>query len=235
MQSSNRQRNLQGIFAEQGLQTMNTIRIASALLLLAFATGAAAQQAGKKLYCWNENGQRTCGDTLPPGATDLARTEINAKSGMTTGKIGRTLTDAERVAAADAQQQAATAAAAEAVRTRRDLAMVESYATEDDLRNAYGERLALVDDALKASALGEANLRRSLVTLLDQANNLELSGKPVPAPLLGKLRTQHADLLRQQRIMAEQHAERASLDGELNDAVARYRALKNPDAAQLAP
>jgi hypothetical protein len=113
--------------------------------------------------------------------------------------------------------------------------MVESYATEDALRNAYGERLALVDDSLKASLLGEANLRRSLVALLDRANELELSGKPVPEPLLAKLRAQHADLLRQQRIMVDQRAERAGLDGELADALARYRALKNPDAATVAP
>jgi hypothetical protein len=229
---------LQDIFAEQGLQTMNTIRIASALLLLAFAGSAVAQQGkpqGKKLYCWNENGHRTCGDALPPGATDLARTEISAKSGMTTSEVGRALTGAERAAAAAAREQAAVAAAAAVASKRRDMAMVESYATEADLRNAYGERIALLDDALKASALGESNLRRSLVTLLDQANNLELSGRPVPPPLLGKLRTQHADLLKQQRIMAEQRTERASLDGELADALARYRSIKNPDAAQLAP
>src|SRR3546814_2684655 len=109
-----------------------------------------------------------------------------------------------------------------------------SYSTEQDLRNAYGERLALLDDTLKASLMGEDNLRRSLVTLLGQANNLELAGKPVPPALLGKLQGQHADLLRQQRIIAEQRVERASLDGELADAVERYRAFKNPDAADLA-
>src|SRR5690606_36141293 len=68
-------------------------------------------------------------------------------------------------------------------------------------------------------------------TLLGQANNLELAGKPVSKSLLSKLQAQHADLLKQQRIIAEQRVERASLDGELADAVERYRAFKNPDAA----
>lgn len=209
---------------------MNTLRIASALLILAFASTAVAQQkVGKKLYCWDQGGQRVCGDALPPGATDLARTEISAKSGHTTGTVQRALTAAERAAAASAQAEATVAATDEAIRKRRDMAMVESYATEADLRRAYGERIALLDDALKASTMGEGNLRRSLVTLLDQANNLELSGKPVPAPLQGKLRAQHADLLRQQRIMGEQHVERASLDGELAEALGRYRAIKHLD------
>ena len=214
---------------------MNLNRIAAAMLLLAVAATASAQQkGGKKLYCWEENGQRTCGDALPPGAVELARTEINAATGRATGEVGRALTGEEVAAAAAREKQAIADTLAAAAQRRRDMAMVESYATEQDLRNAYGERLALLDDALKASVMGEENLRRSLVTLLGQANNLELAGKPVSKSLLSRLQAQHADLLKQQRIIAEQRVERASLDGELADAVERYRAFKNPDAAALA-
>ena len=213
--------------------------IALSIALLAFAgtatTADAQARKGKKLYCWNDaNGNRTCGDTLPPGATDLARTEINAASGSQTREVARALTEEELAAAAAAQAQAQADAKAEAERLRRDMAMVESYASEADLRRAYGERTTLLDDALKASALGESNLRRSLVVLLDQANNLQLAGRPVPDNLLANLRRQHAELQKQQRIIVEQQADRASLEVELADALARYRALKNPDAADLA-
>jgi hypothetical protein len=215
---------------------------AAAALLLAFAAGAGAQQKGKKLYCWNENGVRTCGDALPPGATDLARTEINARSGATTREIGRTLTAAERAAAAQAERQAADSAAAAASDKRHDLAMVASYATEADLRKSFGERTSLLDDALKGSAMSEANLRRSLVSLLDQANALELSRKPIPPALLKSVRSQHADLGKQLRITAGQRAERVALDGELAAAVDRYRAMKGeapvgatPAAAPTSP
>ena len=213
---------------------MNTIHWlrtgATATLLLAFAAGAGAQQKAKKLYCWNENGVRTCGDALPPGATDLARTEINATSGATTGQVGRALTADERAAAAEAERRAADAALDEAAQKRRDLAMVESYATEDDLRKAYGERTGLIDDALKGSALAEANLRRSLVSLLDQANDLELARKPVPATMLANVRKQHAELARQQRISAAQREERAGLASDLAAAMVRYRDLKGAPA-----
>lgn len=214
---------------------MTMIRIIAIAVLLVFSTTAVAQKRGaapatKKLYCWNQNGHRTCGDTLPPGATDLARTEISASSGMHTGEIGRALTGEERAAAASAARQAELDAAAQAARLRRDLAMVESYATEADLRRAYGERISLLDEALKASTLGEANLRRSIVSLLDQASGLELAGKPVPATTVANLRNQHAELLKQQRILAQQRSDRASLDSELADAVERYRALKQPPA-----
>ena len=210
-------------------------RIVIAMALLATATSAAGQAKGKKLYCWNDaNGHRTCGDTLPPGATDLARTEINAASGAATREVARALTPEERLAANAAQAQAQADALAEAARERRDLAMVESYATEADLRRAFGERTSLLDDAIKASSMGESNLRRSLVVLLDQANNLQLASKPVPKTLLASLHSQHAELLKQQRIIAEQRINRASLDAELADALERYRAIKNPDAAEPA-
>lgn len=208
-------------------------RMALALSLLAFAAGAQAQQ--KKLYCWDDaDGNRICGDTLPPGATDLARTEIDARSGRKEAEVERALTAEERAQADAAAAAAAAEAAAEAERKRRDLAMVESYASEDQLRRAYGERTVLVDEGIKASLLGEAALRRSLVTLLDQANVLELEGKPVPDKLLSGLRARHAELQKQQRILADQRAERAALELELADAVARYLAMKNPDAAEIA-
>lgn len=213
--------------------------IVAAAVLLAFAAGAAAQQRGgkdatRKLYCWNENGVRICGDALPPGATDLARTEIDARSGSSR-EVGRALTDAERAAAAEAERQAAAEAAAAADSKRHDLAMVESYATEADLQKAYDERISLLDDALKGSSMAEANLRRALVSLLDQANGLELARRPIPRPLLDNLRGRHADLVKQRQVAAAQRAERAALDGELADAIARYRAMKGEPAKPAVP
>ena len=76
--------------------------------------------------------------------------------------------------------------------------------------------------------MGVANLRQSLVSLLRQANDLELQGKPVPPALAGNIRSQHVDLLRQQAIMRQQLEERASLDAELEYAVERYHALRTP-------
>ena len=216
---------------------MTTLRTAAVVLALGLAVTAAlpASAAGKnaspdskKLYCWTDaGGPKICGDALPPEAADRARTEI---SGMHTGEVARALTAEERAAAATAAGEAQAAAAAEAARQRRDLAMVESYGTEADLRRAYGERISLLDSTIKASELGVANLRLSLTGLLDQASDLELSGKPVPGPLLGSVRNQHMELQKQQRILAQQQRDRGQLDGEFTDAVARYRTLKQAEA-----
>ena len=186
--------------------------------------------AEKKLYCWNENGRKVCGDALPADAVDSARTESSTRSGLRVGEVARALTPEER---AEADAQAARdkqAADADAARARREMAMAVSYNTEEDLRAAFGERIVLVDEALKTSRMGVSNLRLSLLSLLRQAADLELQGKPVPKPLAGNIQSQHDDLLRQQAIMREQLAERASLDADLEYAVERYRALKQPKA-----
>ena len=210
-----------------------------ALLLVAIVLGASASTAAaqqkpgdakteKKLYCWNENGRKVCGDALPASAVDSARTELSLRSGRPVGAVGEKLDAGERAAAAAAGQRARLDAEAEVARKRRELAMVESYGTEDDLRRAFDERILLVEEGLKTSRMSVANLRQSLLSLLRQANDLELQGKPVAKPLAGNIQTQHADLLRQQAIMRDQLGERASLGADLEHAVERYRALKQP-------
>ncbi|HZW19349.1 MAG TPA: hypothetical protein VFF71_11140 [Luteimonas sp.] len=201
------------------------------VLLLATATAAAQDKTAKKIYCWDEDGHKVCGDALPADAADAARTEISARTGMTVRSVDRAPTAEERAAAAEAGRQAAREAEAEAAAKRRDLAMVESYATEADLRRAYGERITLVEESLKTSRLGLVNLRASLLSLLRQAADLELQSKPVRKALADNIQRQHGDLLRQQAILEQQVHDRASLGSDLEQALERYRALKSPEGA----
>ena len=211
----------------------NRMMLAAATALAISAglvTGVQAQSTQKKVYCWNQNGQKICSDALPAAAADSARTEISTKSGLATGQVARALTEDERADAAVSATVARRQAEAEAMQSRRDLAMVESYTAEEDLRRAYGERTTLVDETIKASEMGLSNQRLSLISLLRQAGDWELDKKPVPKPLAESILQQHNDLLRQQQILAEQERDRETLGAELDDAVARYRMLKTPDA-----
>jgi len=207
-------------------------RLALGLLLASAASSAFAQASDdRKIYCWNEGGRRICGDALPASAVDAERTEISSRSGMATAHVSRALTADERSALDAAALEAKRDAEAEATRRRQELAMVESYATEADLRRAYGERIVLVEEALKTSAMGVDNLRSSLLSLLRQAGERELAGQPVAKPALDTIRSQRADLLRQLAIQEQQRGEQAALDGDLQAALVRYRELKQPTAA----
>jgi hypothetical protein len=204
----------------------------AALAMAVLGTGIAYAQTKpsteKKIYCWNEGGRKVCGDALPASAANSARTEISSRSGMTTGRVDRALTDSERSAAEQAAELARRQAEALALQQRRDLAMVESYMTEADLRRAYGERTALLDETLKASKLGLSNLRLSLLALLRQAGDQELAG-PVTKQLGSSIREQHGELLRQQQILVTQQQDRATLEDDLQDSLRRYRELTRPE------
>ncbi|MFC5570968.1 hypothetical protein ACFPN1_12940 [Lysobacter yangpyeongensis] len=210
--------------------------LAFALCAALLAAPASAQQAPKKkLYCWNEGGRKVCGDALPASATDAARTEFSTKSGLATRQVGRALTEEERAAAAAQAELAGQAQFEEAARRMRERAMAESYATEADLRRAFNERIALLDDTIKAAQLSIGGLRQSLISLLRQAGEAELAGKPVPANLTGTIRTQHSELMRQQAMLVSHHKDRSEIDTELAHALQTYRELKAPKAPAVTP
>lgn len=205
----------------------------AATLLVAVASQALAQKPdapGKKLFCWNENGRKVCGDALPANAVDSARTEISARSGIATGRVDRALTAEERAAAETQAEQDREAARVAEARQRRELAMVESYASEAELRRAYEHRLSLSEGTLEASRMAISGLRQSLLSLLRRAGEAELAGKPVAKPLAENVLRQHGELMRQQRLLVEQQREAGEIEGEFADTLARYRALKQPAA-----
>jgi len=213
------------------------LALALTAALLAGPAGA-QQKAGpqpKKLYCWNEGGRKVCGDALPATAVDSARTEISSKSGLPTGQVGRALTAEERLAAAAQAEIDRQNQFKEAAQRMREHAMAESYATEADLRRAFNDRIALLDDTIKAAQLSIGGLRQSLISLLRQAGEAELAGKPVPANLAGTIRTQHAELLRQQGLLASHRQNRSEIDVELDHALQTYRTLKGPKTPAVVP
>jgi hypothetical protein len=210
--------------------------LALALTAALLAAPAGAQEAGKKkLYCWNEGGRKVCGDALPANAVDSARTEISPKRGLPTGQVGRALTAEERIAAAAQAEIDRQKQFKEAAQRMREHAMAESYATEADLRRAFNDRIALLDDTIKAAQLSIGGLRQSLISLLRQAGEAELAGKPVPANLSGTIRTQHAELMRQQSLLAVHRQNRGEIDVELDHALQTYRALKSPKTPAVVP
>ncbi len=201
------------------------VRIGCIALLLVPALASAQRDGERRLYCWEEGGRKICGDALPASAVDAARTEISAATGAVRSRVGRALTDEERAEAEAEARRVAEQAEAEAAARRRDVAMVESYVTEADLERAYDNRIILIDESIKTSRMGVANLRMSLLTQLRQAAEAELHERPVGAPLLQNITRQHADLMRQQQILEQQLREREELDASLQEARERYRSL----------
>jgi hypothetical protein len=209
------------------------------LLLLAACTVLAptvlaqkAEAPAKKLYCWNENGQRVCSDALPAEAVNRARDEISARSGLRTGGVDRAMTEQERALAASDEQQRQVDQAAEDTRRRTDQAMLASYQSENELRRVFNERTSIVDNSIRTSRYNVVSLREGLVSLLQTASDQELSGKPVAPKVAASISPRHNELMRQRQLQASFERQRVELDAEIADILRRYRELKGvPDTS----
>ena len=184
--------------------------------------GAQPKPPDKKLYCWDEGGRRICSDTLPASAGGRQRTEFDQITGTATRRVGREMTPEERARAAVEDE----ARKVDEQRKRREMAMVVSYETEEDLKRAFRERFDLVEESLKGSELALVNLHKSLINLLRQANELELQSKPVNKPMREKIREQHAELQALRAMKQRQLSERDAVNSDFEQALSRYRALK---------
>ena len=207
------------------------VLLAAGLVLPALALAQDKKDdAAKKLYCWSENGQRKCADSLPPEAMAAAREEISISSGMRTGEVQRAMTDAERAAQAEEEAKRKTEALAAETRRRTDQAMLTSFQSEDELRRVFAERINLVDNSINTARYHVTSLREGLVTLLRSAGERELAEKPVPDKLASDIRVRHAQLLYHSALQASFERQRAELDVEIDDILQRYRQLKASDA-----
>lgn len=199
-----------------------TLLTAGLALGMAALVGAQEKPKERKLYCWDEGGRRVCSDALPASAVGRQRTEFDPKTGMSVNRLGREMNAEERARAALEEE----ARKADAQRTRREMAMVVSYETEEDLKRSFRNRFELVEESLKGSELALVNLHGSLLSLLRQANALELESKPVGKVLRDKIQNQHAELQALRALKKRQQIERAALTAEFEEVLARYRVLK---------
>ncbi|KRG77923.1 hypothetical protein ABB30_05805 [Stenotrophomonas ginsengisoli] len=215
---------------------MSAIRLLSLIPVLAtglLAGPALAQQAppAKKLYCWDQGGQRVCSDTLPPEAVNAARDEFNARSGLRSRQVDRAMSSDERTEAALAKVQADNEQAAEQSRRRTEQALLSSFNSEAELRRVFDERIAMADNNINTARYNIANLRRALVSQLSQAGDRELNGQNVADKPAADIMERRRELATQLRLLSAFEQQRSELDGEIEQTLQRYRSLKGLVAA----
>jgi len=199
----------------------------AAAVLLVFVSSALGQEA-PKLYRWvSADGKVHYSDDLPPEALNEARQELSSKSGITLKQVDRAQTVEERTAAQAKSDADAKAAEAIEHAKQSDQVLLSSYPSENELKRAYDERIALQSETLKATRIGMDSQRQSLSGLLIAASNLELSGKPVNAKLVANIQTSHTQMIEQQQVEVQQKAVAENLRQESVAVLARYRSLRS--------
>jgi hypothetical protein len=222
---------------------MSPIRIIAALPLLlctVVAVPAQAQQRGaaapqKKLYCWDQNGQRVCSDTLPPEAVNAARDEFSARSGLRSGQVDRALSADERTEAALARINEENARAAEQSRQRTEQALLSTFNSEAELRRVFDERISMADNNIQTARYNVASLRQALVNQLAQAGERELNGQALAEKPTADIHSRRRELAGQLRLQHAFEQQRSELDSEIEQTLQRYRLLKGVAAVAAAP
>lgn len=219
---------------------MKTHSLLLAAIIASLLTAGLSAQEKKKLYRWvDKDGKVQISDQLPPEAVNQARKEINAK-GASTGIVDRALTDEERAAQAKLDQELAMAKKISEQQARIEQAMMINYATEDDLRRTYKERIDLLQQTIESTDISIKSIRGSLTAMLAQAGEAELTNRPIDKVRSTQIRELHGELLKQQDSQIESHNNVKAMEGEFASVLARYRELRGasipaPDASTAPP
>lgn len=213
--------------------TRSMLSLAIMALLLGSGIADAQTAPSKKLYRWvDKNGKVQFSDTLPPEAVDQARTEINSESGMATASLDRALTPEERAAQEKLRAEHAAAEMAAEQQRKTEEAMLSSFRTEDDLKKSYAERASMLQQNLDAIEAGIGSQRASLASLLAEAAEAELAGRPVNHKQATSIVELHTEMTKQQQMLVLKQGELVELDHKLAVLVERFRELKKAKPGQ---
>jgi len=197
---------------------------ALSLAMLAIPPSLFAQQ--KMLHCWlNDQGVRTCSDSLPASVVNKAHSQLTV-GGTTKARIDRALTPEEQAAAALEVARLETEKAEAITRQQTDRAMLLTYASEDQLRRVFNERVGLAENNIQTADYNVLSLRDALSAQLFAISDLELAGRPINGEKLEQIRENHDQLLTQLHLKTAFEEQRKALNEEIERTLAHYRKLK---------
>lgn len=130
---------------------------AASLLLLALGAGPA--QAGK-LYCCEVNGQKTCGDSLPPQCQAKGYKEVGASGAAR--QVAPPLTAEQRAQKEEEERRQKEDEAAQKEQKRKDAALLNTYGSEKDIDVFQARAEQDVQDQIRQSENKVADIQKRL-------------------------------------------------------------------------
>ncbi|NGY06660.1 hypothetical protein [Solimonas terrae] len=206
--------------------------LSTGLLVLCVLHGAAALAAGangsSRVQCWTDkNGQRACGDSVPPEYVHQQR-EIFDDQGRVRQIKPREKTAAE-IAAEEAAAKEADAAAQRAQKQRDyDRFLLSTYNSDKEIERARDERVAMVDGRQKLTEKAIADNEKAIAQQQSRIDNVRKSGKTPGEVLTKKLAELQQTLADNKTALGNYATEKQQISDKYNADLARYRELNKP-------
>ena len=197
----------------------DTIRNATVALLGAGLALCTQASTAAGLYKWtDERGVVHYSDQIPPEAADKG-TVVLDKQGRQVKKIEPAPTPAQlKAKEAEDERQKAAARTREA-QARKDLALLQSYTSAEEIDFARARALAAVETQLKSAEGYNADLVRRLGELEKQRT--ASAGKAVPATLDNQISALNEEMGRQAKLITQKKDEMTAI-GAKYDADKRH-------------
>lgn len=195
--------------------------LAAAGVTLAMATGTMA--AG--MYKWtDEKGIVHYSDQMPPEAVNKGTTVFD-KQGRPLKKIEPAPTGDQLKAKELEDERLKATARQRDEQQRKDMALLQSYTSEDEIEFARARAVSAVTAQIKAADAYSADMTRRQQEIEKQKT--ALAGKPVPPALENELVSLTNELDRQTRLIAQKKDELASINARYDVDKKRWQDIRN--------
>ena len=196
---------------------------------------ARAADGQQRIVCWtDENGQRACGDRVPPKYASAER-QVYDQRGLVVEIKAREKTPEELAEEARLAKLAAEQQAREQEQARYDGYLTQAYQSVGDIIDTRDRRVRVLNGRLGLTEKSIADAERSLLDLHKRADSLDSQGKPVPAKLETQIAEFETTLQRNRESAKHMRAERNGIIEQFARDIARYRELRNLPAEDIPP
>jgi chromosome segregation ATPase len=189
--------------------------------------------AAAGMYKWTDDqGIVHYSDQLPADAVNKGGT-VYDKQGRQIKKIDATLTPAQAKAKEAEDERLRLLAKTQEDKSRRDLALMHSYTSEEEIDFARSRALLAVESQLKSAETYIADLTKRQQEL--RKDKLAYGTKPVPPTLDTELTGLDEELARQDKVLAQRRAEIASINAKYESDKQRWREIRTDQGKPPAP
>jgi len=208
-------------------------RWSAAACFAAWLALGALPAAAAGVYKWTDDqGIVHYSDQMPADAVNKGGTVFD-KQGRQIKKIDATLTPAQAKAKEAEDERLRLLAKVQEDKSRRDLALMHSYTSEEEIDFARSRALLAVESQLKSAETYIADLTKRQQEL--KKDKLAYGTKPVPPTLDTELTGLDEELARQDKVLAQRRAEIAAINAKYESDKQRWREIRTDQGKPPAP